>query len=162
MSDDERYAPDPEVVADLQLRSSSEYDRGRSRGNPSLTYQRPVFVATWPCRHPRCPERVPVTQDTVDQLETFNGYLTRREERHVGVEAVVVCFDHSKLLDVHRVDSLQKRHARLNETIRAIKASNNPRSETELIKQLNADHHPDVDGLLSSLTGTTPKKRRQL
>ncbi len=171
MSDDEddrdhrgRRRPDldPEALADMRYRAESERMTDRTRlMKPAVgSGYPPVFVTSWKCRHPKCEALVDVTQDTVDTLAVFNAELVRRGEREIPTNAIVLCDEHRDLAAYYRVEAVKKRHVRLRDAIQQLKASDSPRSEHALIEECRACHHPDVDGLLQSLTDKLGKKPR--
>ncbi len=141
---------DPEVIADLRLRAQTERERG-NRAAAAPVWTPPVIVDSWPCRHPQCSVRVDVTQDVVDQLAVFNGYLRRRNERPIPTDAVVVCDTHRLALTAYRTEQLDKKRTAMTEAVQKLKASPNARAEHELLAELKRMHHPDIDGLLQSL-----------
>lgn len=151
---------DPEVVADLRLRASSERDPSRSRPSEKLlgTWKpdEDKFVGAWKCRYferAKCGEFVGVTQDTVDRLEQFNRMLDRRGEAPINTSTVLIC----DRCIARRAESVPaKLRARVDElagVIRKIKATANPRAEHDLIRELTRLSHPDVKGLLDALDG---------
>lgn len=149
------YEMDPEVLADLKLRAATEYDRTRSRPSRDSigTWQPDPIVAGWRCRNDKCPEVVPVTQETIDRAEIFDRELVRRGEMPIDRKATVFCEACVRRFAASR--GVVKRNAvdELAQVIAKIKASPNPRNEHTLLEQLRKRHHPDIDGLLQSLEG---------
>ena len=139
---------DPEIIADLRLRAYTERDRSRSG---EAVYAPPVFVDRWECRHPQCSTLVDVTPDAVEHLAMFNAELTRRGERLIPTDAIVLCDDHRKLAADYRVGALSKKHDKLRGAIKTIRDSKAPRREAEAIKICQDCHHPDLEGLLQAV-----------
>jgi hypothetical protein len=81
---------DPEVLADLQLRSRSSYDSTRTR-TADYDWTKPVDVAQWKCRTQACAERIGVTQEAVDRLADANRVLARMKQPSVTVDEVMLC-----------------------------------------------------------------------
>lgn len=144
---------DPEVLADLELRDASMRDRSRSRrAEATLGRELPAPpVAWWTCRAPRCGQLVGIPEQAVERLEIFNARLVSRGEQPIPDDTVAVCDEHRAMLLTHRAETLRRKHDRLRENIVKLKASPNPRSEHELLRELERDHHPDISGLLESL-----------
>lgn len=140
---------DPEIQADLDLRESSVHDPKRTRKEPK--WVPPVEVALWTCRRPRCPNVVGVTQEVVEQLETFNGYLRARAEREIPTNAVMLCSDCRREAAAYRVGIIRERHDELANVIRELKQSPTPRNEHDRIRKLEELRHPDIKGLLDAL-----------
>lgn len=142
---------DPEVLADLQLRESSTGDQSRTRKEPH--WSPPTIGAQWPCRNPKCLSgaMVDIPVEAVEQLATFNGYLVARGERPIPTDAIAVCEPCKRLLEWHRTNTLIERTETMANLIRALKASGDPRRETEIVDQIIKLRHPDVEGLLLAL-----------
>jgi hypothetical protein len=155
----DRFEQDPEVAADIRLRDSSKYDSSRARPSMALlgTWKPEKPAGAWYCRgaskaHP-CPQRaiVPVDADTIERLLVFNGYLRARNEDPLDSNEIVRCDACRRGIAFQRPPLLRKRVEEVAECIRQLKASSDPRRERELVKQLEAWHHPDVSGLLQAL-----------
>lgn len=157
-------ALDPEVIADLQLRAASVYDRTRT--GREATWSAPDIVTEWPCRMQNCRVPVEVTQEPIDQLAMFNRELERRGEDPIRTNEVMICDSHRKLLAWKRSDSAAKKRERMSDNIRRIKASMKPRNEHDIIAELNRDGHPDVPALLEAietrqkLAGSSKRERK--
>lgn len=154
---------DPEVLADIQLRAATMRERSRSRiSGAAIGQWRPeADVAWWPCRglnraNP-CPQRtlVGVTSDVVEQLFAFNERLRRMGDDALDSSEVVRCLPCIRGIAAQRAPALRKRVGEVAECVRQLKASPDPRRERELIKQLEAWHHPDVPGLLQAIEERT-------
>ncbi|MBA2718912.1 MAG: hypothetical protein H0U52_06695 [Chloroflexi bacterium] len=155
----EAFAPDPEVVADLQLRARTERDRSRFQGEPR--WAPPRFVAAWKCR--TCGVLVDVTVDALERLAVFNSILRRRNEAPLDHNAIVFCDDCLPQFKAFAADHARGKTDRLAEEIRKLKNSGDPVSEHAVIKTLRDLGHPDVGGLLACLAakGPTKKTRKQ-
>lgn len=139
---------DPEILADLQLRASSEHARPAA---PMPSWSAPTVVDRWKCRHPRCSRMVDVTPDAVEYRAMFNAMLLARREAPIPQDAIVVCDEHRVELADYKAEYLRKQNERLKANIQRLKACRDPEGETELIAAIRADHHPDVGGLVQSL-----------
>ncbi len=153
---DWRQDEDPEVIADLQLRASSEHDSTRTR--EAVRPMGSKFITTWKCLMESCNVQMPVTEDAVFALDTCNAELERRGEP--PIPPFGVCPAHAALLESKRAADQPDKQDRIAEMIRELKASDHPARETALIAKLRRSGHPDVDGLLSALQGTTKRKVR--
>jgi hypothetical protein len=147
---------DPEVLADLRLRASTEYDRSRTR-DANYDWKRPADVAQWRCR--RCGCDVGVTQDAVDRFEDCNRILARMGEAPITTSIVVAC----EPCRVIVADAVQKRNARvcastkeiiqqlkagMTANIRIVRHNGEARADKrEALQQLEQWGHPDVRGL---------------
>ncbi len=152
---------DPEVLADLELRSATERDKTRSRGNGVYSWQRPVIVARWPCRNVKCRAPVDVTQDAIDHLAMCNRWLAQRNEPPIATSEVVMCLACRELL----VEWEARKNKRVGEdmavAIRQLKASNNPETDADLLRTLKACKHPDLPGLLGTLRASLEARKRK-
>lgn len=159
MSDDydtRREEADPEVIADLQLRARTQ--RERRSVIADLAWQAPIFVASWKCRHPKCDERVAVTQDVVHQLEAFSAELVRRGGRPIPADSVLVCATHEAAVRGFRAEKLREQHVRLAANIRELKQLESPGISVDLLAKIRADHHPDVEGLIGAIEARTVRR----
>ncbi len=84
------FEEDPEVIADLQFRASSQYDSSRTR-TANYTWTSPKTVAMWKCKVPACGGVVEVAQDAIDAIETFNRMLKARGEVPIATSQIVYC-----------------------------------------------------------------------
>lgn len=156
---------DQEQIRDLVLRSDSERDRTRSRPT-SIDSMRfgggAPIVAEWRCRYPGpkssappCRVMIPVSSETVEQLEMFNRQLAARGEEPIGTHEVMVCDAHQRLLQDHQRNAMpakRTQHAvEMRDAIRNLKESADPRREHGLLDIIAKLHHPDIEGLITSL-----------
>lgn len=150
---------DPEVVADVQLRASTERDSSRSRPNQFVlgSWRPDGPVAQWNCRRPGCHTLVDVTQDGVDRLEQANAMLVRLGQRKILDTEVLWCPACSKAFFDARSDRLRVKVDRLAELIRKLKDSTTPRSEHLLLTDIEKCHHPDIRGLLDAIDARRAK-----
>lgn len=149
MSD--QYEPDPEVIADLQLRAASERDSSRSRG-AEYTWTKPVMVENWKCRSSSCENVVGVTDAAVEAKATWDRMLHRKMEASLVKSTIVFC-DACKARGVAMAPDNNRGHVdALAEAIRKLKDSGDATRETELIKKLEKLHHPDITGLIKAIT----------
>lgn len=169
---EERPPMDPEVLADLQLRASSQYDSERS-GAPMRPYGSTVIVEHWPCRRPGCKNVVGVTEVAIERVVSFSETLARegdaviagrhprkRPDEYVAAHykpldatAIVFC---GECIAVHREMGAPKRRAeveRMRTLIVELKTDPGPTPmrEREIVIQLRAWHHPDVEGLTRAI-----------
>lgn len=144
---------DPEVLADLQLRASSQYDSTRTRGAGVYDWKKPNDVAQWPCKRAKCRKPVGVTQEAVDRFEDMNRILGNMmpPEPRATIGEVVFCDECAAAMARTMIDLNVEKRSKLADVIRAMKESANPRAEHDLIKKLNRLDHPDVTGLIESL-----------
>lgn len=151
--------PDPEVLADLDLRESSVHDRSRTRPTEYALgrWATDADVAWWYCKglnkaNP-CPQKaiVGVTADVVEQVFRFNAMLRSRGEPPLDTAELVRCMACRRGIAAQRPAALRKRCDEMAECIRQLKASSDPRRERELIKQIETWGHPDVPGLLQAI-----------
>lgn len=152
---------DPEVLADLQLRASSQHDRTRARPSASLLgtwapNEKPAGM--WRCKgrgkgKEPCPQNaiVPVTAETMERLLIFNGQLRKRGEDPIDTDDVERCIPCQRAINAARPALLRKRVDDMAVVIRDLKSSTDPRRERELIKQLETWQHPDVPALLQAI-----------
>lgn len=159
------YEPDPEVIADLVLRASSERDPTRTRGEAVYSWAPPKSVGVWACRNPRCRAFAEVHQENLDALEVFNRQLTSKGEPPLDVTKILYC--DGCLAEFKRTapDRRRGQVERMAVAIRALKESNDPERERELLDNLEKWGHGDVPGLVAAIRekrGQTNGKRRSL
>lgn len=147
MSDEEL---DPEVLADLQLRESSQYDPKRTR-TARYDWRQPDIVAHWPCRRPGCGQTIGVTQEAVDALRVANERMQQEGEREIPTDAVMICPPCKVVFEDVLAEKAARRRAEIRDLVLRMKESPNPRSEHETIKRLTKLGHPDVVGLIEHL-----------
>jgi hypothetical protein len=159
MSDEEL---DPEVQRDLWLREASTRDSTRSR--PSEKHlgewapEKPV--GKWKCRVPPCGNFVDVTESTMEYWAMWNRHLMAKGESPLDTKTILWCDSCREQLAKRRSELLRKRVTELAECIKQLKASKDPRQERELIKQIEAWRHPDLQGLLFSLEQSQKKNTK--
>lgn len=171
MSDEE----DPEVIADLQLRAASEFDRTRTRG-ANYAWRKPPDAATWMCRNPQCRAPVGVPEEAVHALDVHSRRLASLDEKLIDVGEIVMC-------DACRAvfqSFVEKRQAQIRESmadlIRQFKNGETSFqvkrkdgvyqvNEREALEQLERWGHPDVKGFAQHFqakreSGKAKKERR--
>lgn len=123
---------DPEVVADLQLRASSEHDRSRTRA-AAYDWKRPEVIGQWKCRA-QCGRFCDVTQDTMEALAMWNRELKRRLEAPLDINTILWC------------DPCAKEKRRLSDGLRREKVDRT----ADVIRQIKDDvagvRYRDKDG----------------
>jgi hypothetical protein len=164
---------DPEVLADLQLRSATLAARGDryTRPSPAALYVKPADAEFWKCRFPTCQERIGVVQDVVERLAIFNAYLATRGERAIPNDCILICAEHLRLANEERARRRTDRVARVIANVKRLRENpaGDPNALPDVIAELRRDHHPDVDGLIASLmarhlgnSGKAQRKRARL
>ncbi len=160
---------DPEVAADLALRESSAFDRSRTRAEPVMLATwapRVAFVGMWRCRGDKafhCGAMVPVSECTMERWMMFNARLRSIGQAPIDSGDVLLCDRCFEELRRIRSAKLWERVDRIAKLIEALKNSDRPDEEREIIKQLTEWHHPDVRGLLQAIAvrrATAPKATR--
>lgn len=147
------YEPDPEVVADLQLRARTARERPRTEAQVDkvLAWQPPEIVGQWRCR--TCGSKfMPITADALEYARMWNRILQRRGEAPLDPERIVFCDDCRELHRSHGADKRRDEVDRMAEEVRKLKNAADPTSEQATIRTLRELGHPDVDGLVHSLT----------
>jgi hypothetical protein len=154
---------DPEVVADRQLRAYTEASR------PGLTetqfaarireVAKPSIVGVVPCRN-RCGSVVDWTEEAEHAFEVSNRELERQNEPQLDKTKIVFCPACVARGRSLRADGNRKHVDVLAEKIRALKETDSPDEERELIKQIEKLNHPDVPGLLGAIAEKRSKGRR--
>jgi hypothetical protein len=154
---------DPEVLADLRLREATLRDPTRTKRDQAVRWDPPEVVTTWPCRNKACQWPVDVTQSAIDSFNLFNAILVKRGEPALSTTEIVVCDECRKKLEQHKAGLNYERRDEMRELIRRLKASKDPRKdprkETELLALLEKRRHPDIPGLLESLSTAKARKR---
>lgn len=145
------FEPDPEVVADLQLRADSMHDRSRSRGREIYTWSPPAIVGFWGCRRPNCRGSVEVTQDALDFAKQCDGWLADRGEEPLERSKIAYCPGCLAEYKRSAPDRRLKQVELLAVKIRELKESSDPFGERDKIDELAKMGHPDVNGLVQSL-----------
>lgn len=82
------FATDPEVLADLRTRESSERDSSRSR-EARYDWRPAAIVEHWRCKG--CGALVGVTRQAVETREVFNARLKSRGEAELAKDKIVFC-----------------------------------------------------------------------
>ena len=147
---------DPEVIADLRLRASSQYDRSRTGEVP---WTPPKIHSQVPCRN-RCGALVDWTEEAQEAMEVWNRVLARRGETPLDQTRVVFCNPcraggRKQLAANNRklVDDVAK-------AIRELKAGVELHRENELLDKLEKAGLPDVSGLRQWLADKANKKQK--
>lgn len=159
------HEPDPEVLADLALRASSEHDRTRTRGEGVYDWAPLVGVGVWACRRPGCQGHATVYQPNLDALDVFNRRLASKGEPPLDVTKILYCdgcwAEYKRTAPERRRGQVE----RMAVAIRSLRESNDPERERELLDSLEKWGHPDVPGLVAAIRerrGATSGKRRTL
>ncbi|MBA3421673.1 MAG: hypothetical protein H0U12_07240 [Thermoleophilaceae bacterium] len=147
------FEEDPEVIADLKLRAYSEHDTSRARPSRDRIgrWAPDKTVGAWRCRRSGCAGLFAVTAEAVEHVEIFNRELARRGEDAIDLRQVAWCDGCRAAWLASRSTKARERVDAIAELVRELKASNQPRTLTEQIKQLRKWNHPDLDGLLSAI-----------
>lgn len=146
------WEPDPEVIADLQLREQTARARPRNEAKTEAlyTWAPPEIVAKWKCR--TCGAlAVPISADDLEFAAVWNRKLRSRGEAPLDPDRIVFC---DACRDKHRASGEHRRaeeRERIAEEIRKLKNADDPTLEAATIKTLRELGHPDVDGLVQSL-----------
>lgn len=157
--------PDPEVLADLRLRESSQFDSSRTR-TANYDWRKPADVDEWPCR--ACGVFVGVTDEATHALEVHNRRLLQLREAPVESARVLFC-PSCKARGVAMQPERNRKHVdALAELIREFKSDPppHPDREAELVAHMRLMHHPDVDGLVQAVknrrenSGATSRRRK--
>lgn len=136
---------DPEVIADLALRSANLRDRSRCKDADAVyDWTDPPIVASWPCRG-RCGAQVGVTQHAVDTLAQANERLRARGEPEI--QHVTFCAACVTRFKAEAAERRARNEATMAAMIRELKAGVSPEKERDILAKLRSMHHPDVDGL---------------
>lgn len=159
------FEEDPEVIADLQLRASSERDGSRTRGAGVYDWKKAGDVAWWPCRG--CKSLVGVVEDVCAYRQQFNGYLRKRMEAEIPIDGVVLCAKCYARLAKERSHVMFDRKAEVADAIRKLKDHQNPRGidgqhdakgAQAILELLKKRHHPDINGLLDAIDARRASK----
>ena len=137
------WEEDPEVVADLRLRSSTARSR---QDNGPVAWRAPVIVATWPCRNGACRKPVQVTADGLAAAES-----ARRRYPDIADHELVVCDACQAMLNAHASVVCRRRVESLAKLIREYKETRDPHRMAELERELEKARHPDVPGLVQAV-----------
>lgn len=144
------FEEDPEVLADLQLRDSSERDSTRTRGAGVYDWRKPGDVAWWKCRG-GCGVLVGVCEDVCEYRQQLNGYLRKRMEADIPVDGIVPCDKCRARFKQERAYRNWERKEAMAEAVKKLKDAKDPRKDSETLAVLEKLHHPDIPGLLDAL-----------
>jgi len=146
---------DPEIVADLALRSATERDPTRTS---DANYERAVkellddpVVTRWPCRGRGCNELVDAPRSAVESMDVFNRQLERRRQPLIRTSEVLYCQRCKARLQQEADAARRAKDERLAPVVKLLIQSSQPEREHALIRQLREWKHPDVDGLVQAL-----------
>lgn len=145
------YEPDPEVIADLQLRAATERDRSRSRPE-SYEWSPPKIVGKWKCRNPECAGFADVPEIAMERFFAFSAQLRSRGEGSLDPTKILYCEPCQAAYKASAPDRRRAQVERMAVEIRKLKESGDPTRERDLIAQLEEWGHPDVDGLVKAIT----------
>lgn len=153
---------DPEVAADLRLRTETEATRPRRDFGALLrrASESPVYVDHWPCRA-GCNRMVPIEQEAVRGLEVFNAQLKRRGEDPIQQAKVVFC-DECRAKGVSMAAERNRKHVdALAALIRELRGGTThpeppgpspaPEREVEICRAIRLMHHPDPEALFRAV-----------
>lgn len=149
---------DPEVLADLRLRASSQHDRTRTGAG---TWSPPKIVDRVPCRN-RCGAVVAWTAEAEDTFQTFNRQLAARADAPLDKTRIMFCARCEAEGRAQRATGLRGLHAKVAEAIRELKNGCEPDRERELLAKLSKAGHPDVKGLEQWLREKAAKSSRRV
>ena len=140
-------AHDPEVIADLALRVSSEMDRARGKG--VTAYLPPNVVQQWPCRsRSACSEKVDVTEEVFEVFRSFNRELRQRGEEPIDAASVAFCLKCWARGQAIRADENRRQVDKVGEVIRELKQGTmTNEQQVTAFGKLRKWGHPDVPGL---------------
>lgn len=144
---------DPEVERDLVLRSSSQRDSKRSRGEGIYAWTQPDIVERWPCRGAEkgCTAMVEITQEVLDGLAAFDREIARRGEAKLLRSQLVWCRSCRGQIMAIRAEKLRERCGAMAALIRELRLGCDVIREREITDQLTRWGHPDVQGLVRSI-----------
>lgn len=145
------YDPDPEVIADLQLRAASERDRNRERPE-SYAWSPPKIVGQWKCRNPQCSGLADVPEIAMERWLAFSEQLRARGETTLDPSKILYCVSCLAAYKASAPDRRQAQVARMAVAIRTLKEAGDATRERDLVGQLEQWGHPDVDGLVKAIT----------
>lgn len=151
------FEPDPEVIADLQLRDATERDRSRTR-RASYAWTPSKIVGAWRCKNLRCPAFVEVTEETMERFCMFNSQLRSRGEAPLDPSKILYC---DPCITEYKRTAPDRRRAQMDRmavVIRQLKDSGDASRERDLIAQLEEWGHPDVTGLVKAITERLAKE----
>jgi len=153
---------DPEVIADLQLRARTEFDRSRTKGADVYDWREPATVAAWCCRTRTCRTPVRVTQDAVDNLAMMNRQAKARGYERIRDDEVMYCATCEAAMRVERGVVSQRRSEVMRKHIVELKGGPGADRERDLLKQLEALGHPDVKGFEQAMREKKDSKKTRM
>lgn len=152
--------PDPEVIADLQLRAMSERDSTRTRG-ADYSWTAPEVIGKWKCRNRACSTLCDVTEDTMARWADSNVMCRRRGWPTIETHEVLICDSCRVLVENKRCEKRKAQREQTAELVRRLKDSPDPRREKHIVEQLEKLNHPDIIGLLESLAEKAERGSRR-
>ena len=150
---------DPEVLADLRLRASTERDRSRSREMPA--YQPARVVDRVPCRG-RCGSVVEWTEEAEEAFVTWNRVLARRDEAPLDKTRIVFCNACREEGAKAAAERNRKMVNAIADAIRELKNGCESHREHELLDKLERAGHPDIAGLKQWLRERSAKGNKRV
>ena len=150
------YEEDPEVIADLRLRASSQFDRTRTGEVP---WTPPKIHSQVPCRN-RCGALVDWTEEAQEAFEVWNRVLARRNESALDQTRIVFCDPCRSKGKPLLAANNRKLVDAVAAAIRELKNGCESHREHELLDKLDKAGHPDVAGLKQWLADKANKGRK--
>lgn len=157
------FEPDPEVLADMRLRDSSERDPTRTRGAGVYDWKPAILVEQWPCRSGSCGNTVGATLDDLQRRDQMNRELYRRGQSDIAKDKSMFC--ESCRASARKGQSERNRRAcdEMAVLIRQLKEQRTgPEAgitERELVKRLESMGHPDVQGLVDAIKNKSAARK---
>lgn len=156
--EEERRAAESAPVAPL----AREIFQALAASSPSSTEKFQPALAKWRCRNPECPDGRPlldVSEESHAMRQAADRELARRGEPPLDVYTIMICGRCRVLLDKARAERARDRHGKIAEMIRELKTFKaSGEREREILKQLEKWGHPDVSGLVASLSERRARK----
>jgi len=149
------YEEDPEVVADLQLRSYTERSRkGISTEAFGAAVRQaampPRIVDKVPCRG-RCGSLVDWPEDAEDRFQLFNRILAAKAEAPLDKTRIVFCDKCRAQGMAMQGERNRKATDMMRQLIVELRAGAKPERERELLDKIKKLGHPDVEGLVQAI-----------
>jgi hypothetical protein len=147
---------DPEVLADMQLRSYTEASRPRMSEAAFAAGVRaaatPNVIGVVPCRG-RCGAVVDWTEEAEQAFETWNRILLGKREAPLDKTRITFCNSCRARGARLSAENNRKQVDRLAELVRELKDEPppSPSRERELLEAIKALNHPDVDALVQTI-----------
>ena len=142
---DEDDTIDPEVAADLRLRAATARERRASHSE--VAWHPPPIVGKWRCRNPKCPTMVDVPEPAMDRYCAFNAELRKRGEEPLDRDKIMFCEACREHVSSAFADRRREQVERMRSAIIELKEARDDARQREILEQLKAWHHPDIDGL---------------